>query len=158
MSHQLSAPTLGYVDRRRGYKSDDESHLVGATIFTANAAGTTLTLVGADGALATGVNVVRVGDEGKIFNSAGVVREEKIVRVIAVASSTGTTTVTFSPTISTNTASGDTLRLVGPSNMYSNAEMDRRLAQLGFTASRVAIMTENDKIYQIRQLDDPGSI
>jgi photosystem II stability/assembly factor-like uncharacterized protein len=159
MSHQLSPPVSGYVDRRRGYKSDDESHLVaGGAAFTANAAGTTTTIVGADATLATGINVIRVGDEGKIFNSAGAAKEEKIVRVTGAASSTGTTTVTFTPALLANTASGDNFRPVGSGNVYSNAEMDRRLVQLGFTAARVATMTENDKMYQIRQLDDPSSI
>jgi hypothetical protein len=36
--------------------------------------------------------------------------------------------------------------------------MDRRLVALGLTAARVALMTENDKVYQIRILDDAGSL
>lgn len=158
MSHQLSPPALNYVDRRRGYRRDDESHAVGPVVFTANATGTFSSIVGADATLATGANVVRMGDECKLFNAAGAVRSETIVTITSVSSATGSTTVAFTPTLTVASASGDTLRLVGPMNMYSNAEMDRRLVQLGFTAARVATMTENDKIYQIRQLDDPGSI
>lgn len=158
MSHQLSPPSLGYVDKRRSYKNDDESHLVGATIFTANAAGTTNTIVGIDAVIGSGINVVRYGDEFKLFNTLGNLKEEKIFRVTGAASSTGTTTVTFTPPAAVATASGDTARLVGPMNMYSNAEMDRRLATLGFSANYISKMTENDKIYQIRTLDDPGSL
>lgn len=158
MSHQLSPPELGYVDRRRGYKSDDESHLLGGiSAFTCNAAGSTTTAVGALPTPATNANVIRVGEEFKIFTAAGAVKEEKIFTVTAVAVAAGTT-VTFSPAAAVATASTDVLRLVGTQNTYSNAEMDRRLIALGFTAARVATLTENDKMYQIRQLDDPDSI
>jgi hypothetical protein len=158
MSHQLSPPALAYVDRRRGYRFDDESHLVGPVTFTANAAGTFATIVGADANLSTGANIIRLGDEVTLFSSSGAVKDGRTFRVTSITSATGTTTVGVTPNFMVATVSGDTLRLVGPMNMYSNAEMDRRLVQLGFTASRVATMTENDKIYQIRQLDDPGSL
>lgn len=161
MGHQLGAQGYAsdYVDRRRGYRFDDETRIVaGGAIFTANAGGTTTTLVGADATLATGVNVVRVGEEFVLTTSAGVLKENTVFRVTSVASAAGTTTVTFTPAAATATASTNQARPVGLSNTYSNAEMDRRLVQLGYPASRVATMTENDKLLQIRTLDDPGSL
>lgn len=159
MTHQLELITHpGYIDKRRSYKNDFESRIVsGPTVFTANAGGTTTTIVGANATPATNTNVIRTDEEFKIFNSSGVLKEETVFRatVIAVAAST---TVTFTPAAAVATASGDFLRLVGASNVYSTGDMDRRLVALGFTAARVATMTENDKLYQIRTSDDPGSI
>lgn len=160
MTHQLGHGTLpGYVDKRRTHLSDFENRIVttGAQ-FTANAGGTTTTLVGADATLATGVNVMRVGDEFKLFNSAGAVKQETVFRVTSVASSAGTTTVTFTPAASGATASGDNARLVGYYNTQSTGDKDRRLAALGFSTARIATMTENDKDFQIRVSDDPGSL
>ena len=157
MTHQLTPPAIGYVDKRRTYKDDFETRTVmGGAAFTANAGGTTTTLVGADATLATGANVMRVGEEFKLFTTAGVQKQETVFRVTSVASSAGTTTVTFTPAASGATASGDNARLVGAAN--STGDMDRRLVALGFTAARVATMTENDKMYQLRVSDDPGSI
>src|SRR5690242_19609738 len=56
------------------------------------------------------------------------------------------------------TVSGDTARLVGNQNLTSTGEKDRRLVALGFSAAYVAKLTENDKDYQLRVSDDPGSI
>ncbi len=159
--HQLGVvgEVIGYVDKRRGFKDDFETRVVsGPAIFTANAGGTTTTIVGADATLATGVNVVRVGEEVKLFNSAGSVKQEVVFRVTSVASSAGTTTVTFTPAASGATASGDNLRLVGVSNQYSNAEMERELTRLGYSAANIAKMGANDQAYAIRVGSDPGSI
>lgn len=159
MTHQLgSAPAPGYVDKRRGYRDDFESRIVtGPVVFTANAGGTTATIVGANAAPATGTNVVRIGDVFKLFTSGGVLKQETVFRVtgIAVAAST---TVTFTPAAAANTASGDTMRLVDSDAWGSTGAKDRRLAALGFTATRIASMTENDKDYQLRVSDDPGSL
>lgn len=159
MTHQLgNSIDVGYVDKRRSYRDDFETRIVaGPVVFTANAGGTTTTIVGANAAPATNTNVIRVDEEFKLFNSSGVLKEEKVFRVTGVAVA-GSTTVTFTPAAAANTASGDTLKLVGVSNQYSSGEMDRRLAALGFSAARIATMTENDKQYQIRVSDDPGSI
>jgi len=153
LTHQLTAPHTGYVDKRRSRSDDFESRVVtGGAQFTANAGGTTTTT------LATGVNVMRVGDEFKLFTSAGVLKQETVFRVTSMSSSAGTTTVTFTPAAAVATASGDNARLVGMYNLQSTGDMDRRLVVLGFTAARVATMTENDKAYQLRVSDDPGSI
>jgi hypothetical protein len=160
MTHQLTPPLATYVDKRRAYKDDQESRVVvGSAFFTANAGGTTSTIVGALAAYpgATATNVVRIGDEFKLYNSSGVLKEEKVFRVtnIAVAAST---TVTFTPAAATATASGDNCRPVDSDAYGSSGNMDRRLVELGYTAARVAQMTENDKMYALRTLDDPGSL
>lgn len=159
MTHQLGvAIAPGYVDKRRSYKDDFETRVVdGATVFTANAGGSTTTIIGANATPATGVNVVRLGEEFKLFNSSGVLKQETVFRVTGVAVA-GSTTVTFTPAASGNTASGDIMRLVGLSAQYSTGEMDRRLIGSGISAARVATLTENDKQYQLRLLDDPGSL
>lgn len=158
--HQLgnsSAP--GYVDRRRKFKEDFETRVVaGPVIFTANATGTTTTIVGANAAPATPTNVVRIGEEFKLFNvTTGTLKEETVFRITAVAVA-GSTTVTFTPAAAVAPISGDTMKLVGYSNQYSSAEKDRRLAELSVSAARIALMTDNDKDYQLRVLDDPGSL
>lgn len=160
MTHQLTAVAAapGYVDKRRSYRNDFETRVVsGPVVFTANGAGSTTTIVGANAAPATNTNVVRVGDEFKLFTSAGVLKEETVftVTVQAVA---GSTTLTFTPAAAVATASTDTMKLVGTNSNYSSAEMDRRLIVLGFTAARVASLSENDKMYQLRISDDPGSL
>ncbi len=154
MTHQIGTP--GYVDKRRKAKDDFESRVVsGPTVFTANAGGTTTTIVGANAAPATATNVVRIGDEFKLFNSSNALKEETVFRITGVAVA-GSTTVTFTPAAAVATASGDYIREVG---LYlSNGEKDRRLADLGFSAARIATLTENDKDYQLRQSDDPDSI
>lgn len=161
--HQLGVvgEVIGYVDKRRLYRDDFETRVVsGPVVFTANAGGTTTTLVGANMAADTGVigtNVARKGDEFKLFNSSGVLKQETVFRVTAVVVA-GSTTVTFTPAAAVATASGDNYRLVGVSNQYSNNEMERRLAELGFSAQRIATLTANDMAYQLRVSDDPGSI
>jgi len=162
MTHQLTATMAPeYVDKRRSYRNDFESRVVGGPVaFTTNAGGTTTTAVGANADPTTGVigtNVMRQGDEFKLFSAAGVLKEETVFRVTAIAVA-GSTTVTFTPAAAVATISTDTLRLIGGMNQYSSAEMDRRLVQLGFTAARVATLTENDKQMQIRISDDSGSL
>lgn len=154
---QTAAP--GYVDKRRAYKGDFESRVIaGPVIFTANATGTTTTIVGANAAPATPTNVVRIGEEFKLFNvTTGTLKEETVFRITAVAVA-GSTTVTFTPAAAVAPISGDTMKLVGYSNMYSSGEKDRRLAELSVPASRIAMMNDNDKDYQIRLLDDAGSL
>src|ERR1044072_6602326 len=161
MGHQLGVQgdTVGYVDLRRGYRFDEETRVVGGPVlFTCNATGSTTTAVGANATSgATTPNTVRVGEEFKLFTSANVIKVEKVFRITNVAVA-GSSTITFTPAAATAPVSGDKLMPVGFNNNYSNAEMDRRLVELGFTAARVATMTENDKLMQIRALDDPGSL
>lgn len=160
MTHQIGGGTLpGYVDKRRLYRDDFENRMVAtAAQFTANGAGSTTTIVGADATLATGVNVIRVGDEFKLFTTAGVLKQETVFRVTSAASSTGTTTVTFTPAATGATASGDNARLVGYYNTQSTGDKDRALVVLGFTTARIATLSENDKDYQLRVSLDAGSI
>lgn len=163
MTHQLGVvgEVVGYVDKRRSYRDDFETRVVcSGNVFAANASGTTTTIVGANADPTTGqqgVNVMRLGEEFKLFNSSGILKQETVFRVTSIAVA-GSTTVTFTPAALVATASGDTIKLVGVTNQYSNAEVDRRLTQLGFTAARIATLTENDKAYQLRVSDDPGSI
>ncbi|MFY3741635.1 MAG: hypothetical protein HMLIMOIP_002093 [Candidatus Nitrosomirales archaeon] len=159
MTHQLTAMLAPeYVDKRRSYRNDFETRVVaGPVVFTANAGGSTTTIVGANAAPGAGTNVVRIGDEFKLFTAAGVLKEETVFTVTAIAVA-ASTTVTFSPAAAAATISTDTMKLVGNYNQNSSAEMDRRLAVLGFTTARINTMTENDKQYQLRVSDDPGSI
>jgi hypothetical protein len=161
MTHQIgpSGEVAGYVDKRRGYKNDLEVHISAGPhpIFTANAGGTTTTIVGANAAPGAGTNVVRNGDSFRLFTAAGAVKEETVFTVTGQAVA-GSTTVTFSPAAAVATASGDVMRLVGFSNEYSNAATDRRLVAAGFSALYVSKLTENDKNYQLRVTDDPDSI
>ncbi len=160
MTFQIGhAAAPGYVDKRRAARTDDfETRIVsGPTLFTANAGGTTTTIVGANATPSTNTNVLRIGDEFKLFTSAGVLKQEVVFRVTAVAVA-GSTTVTFTPAASANTASGDICRLVGYENLQSTGNKDRRLAAIGFSTTYISRLTENDKDYQLRVSDDPGSI
>jgi len=161
MTHQIGVvgEVIGYVDKRRSYRDDLETRVVaGPVVFTANATGTTTTIVGANAAYPAATNVMRLGDEFKLFNvTTGTLKQETVFTVTGIAVA-GSTTITFSPAALTAPISGDTVKLVGVGNQYSNAEVDRRLVAIGFTAARVATLTENDKAYQIRISDDPGSI
>ena len=160
MTHQLGvvADATGYADKRRLFRNDFETRVVtGPTMFTANAGGTTTTIVGANAAPAANTNCLRLDEEFKLFTAAGVLKEETVFRVTVVAVA-GSTTVTFTPAAAVATASTDFAKLVGLANQHSSGDMDRRLVALGFTALRVATMTENDKAYQLRISDDPGSI
>lgn len=161
MTHQLGVvgEVVGYVDKRRIYRDDFETRVVaGPVVFTANGTGTTTTVVGANAAYPAATNVMRIGDEFKLFNvTTNTLKEEKVFTVTGIAVA-GSTTITFTPAAAVAPISGDTVKLVGVSNQYSNAEVDRRLVQIGFTAARVATLTENDKAYQLRISDDPGSL
>jgi hypothetical protein len=156
VTHQIGDNLIGYLDKRRLRQDDFESRVVGGPVFfTTNAGGTTTTAVGANAAPGTNTNVVRIGDEFKLFTSAGVLKQETSFRVTGVAVA-GSTTVTFTPAASVATVSGDTMREVGLG--YSTGEKDRRLVDLGFSATYVSKLTENDKDFQLRISDDPGSL
>lgn len=160
MTHQLGVISeTAYIDKRRSYKNDFETRIVAgpSPLATANAGGSTTTFVCANAAPATNTNVVRNGDEFKLFTSGGALKEETVFTVAsqAVAAST---TITFTPAAAAATASGDVMRRVSLDNQASSADMDRRLIALGFSSATVAKMTENDKTYQIRTSDDPTSL
>jgi hypothetical protein len=159
MTHQLAvAIDVGYVDKRRKFRDDFETRVVtGPVMFTANAGGTTTTIVGANATPATNTNNIRLDDEFKLFTAAGVLKEETVFRVTAVTVA-GSTTITFTPAAAVATISTDTVKTVGLANLHSSADLDRRLVALGFTPLYVSKLTENDKAYQLRISDDPGSL
>ena len=156
---------FNYVDKRkvqdRGVANPNTrvSEQV-ANTFTANAGGTTTTLVGANATVATGVNVIRPGERFRLFNGSGVLKEEKVFTVTGVAAA-GSTTVTFTPAAAATTASGDIAKLID-SGVYSDeAALDAALTAISgtsYTAARLASMTQNDKIYAIRTHLEPDSI
>ncbi len=160
MTHQIgNTATPSYVDKRRLVRTENlETTIVtGPVIFTANGSGTTTTVVGANATPSTNTNVLRIGDEFKLFTAAGALKQEQVFRVTAVAVA-GSTTITFTPAAAVATASGDTCRLVGYENTQSSGNKDRRLIALGFSAAYVSRLTENDKDLQLRHSDDPGSL
>jgi hypothetical protein len=160
MTHQISPMTHpGYVDKRRKANNELESRIVtGPVVFTANATGTTTTIIGANATPNTGTNIMRLDDEFKLFNvTTGTLKEETVFRVTAIAVA-GSTTVTYTPASAVAPISGDTVKLVGNDNLASTGEKDRRLATIGFSAAYILKLTENDKDYQLRISDDPGSI
>lgn len=149
----------GYVDRRRSYKNEHENRVVtGPAIFTANATGTTTTIVGSDADITDSTNVVRIGEEFKLYDSSDELKEETVFRITEVATDTTDTTVTFIPAAAEATASGDYAKKVGYEHHESTASKDRRLVALGVSSTLVQKMTENDKDYQLRVLDDPESL
>lgn len=159
--HMLTPPDQSFTDKRRGARADENTRRVGKTFFTTNAAGTTTTAVGADGVVATGVNVVRLGDKFKLFSSTDVLKEETVFEVTTVASASGTTTVTFTPAAAAASGSGTTLRFVGVDDYKDNESLDERLTAISsslYTQATLDKMTQNDKVYAIRLADDPGSL
>ena len=160
MADVMVGNLLGIVDKRWNGKGDSIL-AVGKTIFTANDAGTTTTIVGADATLATGVNVVRVGEKGKLFNSSAALKEETTFTVTGVATAGSVTTVTFTPAAAGATASGDTFRKVGYEDADDLASLDTRLNAIdgtAYSAKHLRIMSLNDKRYALRVHDDTGSL
>lgn len=160
-THQIgNSVETGYIDKRRASLTPDfNTHTTrGVALFTANGAGSTTTIVGANAAPGTDdTNVIRRGEKFRLFNSSGVLKQETVFTVsnIAVAAST---TVTFTPAASGATASGDVARQVGTSDLVSQATLDTRLLALGYTQAQVDVMTENDKVFAVRTRDDPGGM
>lgn len=160
--------SVSLTDKRRtGAQARQNSHLVSRkTMFTANAAGTATTLVGADATLGTGANVVRIGDKFKLFASAAAAtastpKEDTVFTVTNVASATGTTTVTFSPAAAAATANGNVARLVSLDDLMDEANLDAALTALDgvtYSAAKLLSMTQNDKIYAYMLLTNRDSI
>ena len=100
---------FAYVDKRKvanpGSPGDSFTHESGPTIFTANAGGTTTTLVGANATPgAANTNVIRVGEKFRLVNAAGVAKVETVFTVTNVVVA-GSTTVTFTPAAKVATVS-----------------------------------------------------
>jgi hypothetical protein len=158
-THQISSNVeLGFIDKRRNSSDSNTRVTRGIALFTANGAGTTTTLVGANAAPGTDdTNVIRRGEKFRLFTSAGVLKQETVFTVTGVAVA-ASTTVTFTPAASGATASGDVARQVGVSDLTSQATMDARLLALNYSQANIDRMTENDKVFAIRTHDDPGGI
>lgn len=151
---------LGTIDKRRGRRDTRKRGPVGRIIFTANAAGTTTTLVGANAAPATDTNVVHLNEMFKLFTAAGVLKEETTFKITAVAVA-ASTTVTFSPAAAVATASTDVAKIVSVDDYSDSESMDSRLTALDgayFTAARLRQMNDNDKRNAIRLRSDPNSL
>ena len=169
--HMLVPPEQGFIDKRSGTAGrsvgDPNTHRAYGKIngvtkeaFVANGAGTTTTIVGADATLASSVNVIRVGERFVLQNSSNVEKENTVFTVTGVASAAGTTTVTFSPAAAGATASGDKAVLVASDPYDDNSTLDARLTAISattFTPARLDTMTQNDKVYALRVMDDPNN-
>lgn len=153
---------LGYVDKRKALSAsaDASTHIRnrGVAAFTANGAGTTTTIVGANAAPQTNDNnVIRRGDKFVLYTGAGALKQETVFTVTGVAVG-ASTTVTFSPAASGATASGDVARFLGLTDVRDEQSLDARLLTLNYTQSQINQMTQNDKIYAVRLADDAESI
>lgn len=164
MAHlQDSNVNINVVDKRRALtaRADSRTHtrIKSLAPFTANAGGTTTTIVGANAAPGTNDNnTLRRGDEFALYTSGGILKEETIFTVTGIAVA-GSTTVTFSPAAAVATANGDFARFVGTADYKDEADLDARLTTLGGAyASNINVMNQNDKIFALRTADDPESI
>lgn len=154
--------TSSVVDKRRAVSTagDGESHYTSRSIaaFTANGAGSTTTIVGANAAPGTNDNnVIRRGDEIQLFTAAGAKKEETVFSITGVAVA-GSTTVTFTPAAAVATASGDVARVVSRRDLDSIQSMQDRLVGLGRSDSDINNMTANDMEFAIRYADNQDSI
>lgn len=157
-THQIGSIQLDFIDKRRT-QPDSNTHITrGVALFTANGAGTTTTIVGANAVPNTDdTNVIRRGEKFRLFTAAGVLKQEAVFTVTTIAVA-GSTTVTFTPAAAVATASTDVARQVGTSDLVSQATLDTRLLAIGYTQLNIDKMTENDKVYAVRLADDPGSM
>lgn len=163
-TYLLSKPDIGFVDKYRSGRltSSFGSSIASAAqagttaLFTANGAGTTTTLVGAAASLTASTNCARIGERFILVDSTGKIKENTVFEVTA---HNGTTTITFTPAAGAATASGDKAILVDGA-YGDNDTMDRRLLTAGgiYTQAYLDKMTQNDKVYAIRQLENADSV
>lgn len=157
----MSDSTLQFsvTDKRKALsnKADQFNHYkTNVTAFTCNGAGTTTTLVGANAAPATNdANIIRRGEKFKIYATAGdaLPKEETIFTVtgIAVAAST---TVTFTPAAAAATANNNVAKFVDSDPLSDEASLDAALTAINgttYSATKLASMTQNDKVWAYRQ-------
>ena len=161
--HMLTPPETGFVDKRKSATgksvADQNSRVVGDILFTANAAGTTTTIVGAN-ATVGGANTIRVGEKGKLFTSGGALKEETVFKVTNVAAA-ASTTVTFTPAAAVATANGDVFKRVTDDTFLDNESLDSALNAFNgtlYSQANLDKMTQNDKVYALRLIKDPGSL
>lgn len=159
-TNQIVPPSHNFTDPRRTTSpANGSTTKEGKTVFTANAAGTTTTIVGLT-AGANGSNAVQVGERFFVHDAGGaVVDNYKVVTCTAIAKAANDT-VTFSPALSVATANGYTLKTATPIAYGDNDALDLRLLEIGgiYTQAYIDTMTQNDKIYAVRLSDDPNSI
>lgn len=153
---------LNFVDKRRATSvaADPSMHTSSKSVagFTANATGTVNTIVGANAAPGTNDNnVIRRGEEFQLFTAGGAKKEETIFTVTSIAVA-GSTTVNYTPASAVAPVSGDVARLVGMADYEDNNDLDARLVTLGYTDTQINNMTQNDKVFAIRQADNPDGI
>jgi hypothetical protein len=150
--------SMGVVDKRHK-QGDASDRIVGRAVYTANAGGTTTTLVGAAPAFDVGTNVMRLKDRFKLYTAGTTLKEETVFTVTAL--NAAGTSVTFAPAAAVATVSTDVARKVSAETYFDEAAMDARLTELNgayYTAARLLQMTFNDKRYALRVLDDPAGI
>ena len=150
--HTLSRPEIGAIEKNKTGRGPQGSLMAaGDRIFTATGAGTTTTMVGAAANLSTSTNCARIGERFVILDTAtGKLKEDKVFQVTA---HNGTTTITFTPAAAVATASGDRAIPVG-GTFADNDGLDQYLLAAGgvYTQAYVDKMTQNDKVYAIRQM------
>jgi hypothetical protein len=154
-THQLTHLEKNWVDIRKSSRADSEMHSpIGSyqgsnpAVFTANATGTTTTLVGASANLTTSLNVLRIGEKFVLFDSTGKAKEDTVFKVTA---HNGTTTVTFTPAAKVATASGDVAKIVASDATDSMQSLDDALIATGkYTQASCDKLSTNDKIYALR--------
>lgn len=160
VTHLLASPEAGWLDKYRSGKLTDADDFIASAagvIFTATGAGTTTTLVGTAASLTTSLNCARIGERFVLADSAG---KPKDNQVFTVTAHNGTTTITFTPAASAATASGDKAVLVSGSPYADNASLDQKLLAIGgvYTQAYIDKLTQNDKVYAIRQFENPDSV
>lgn len=158
------ALNVGFVDKRKsgGGKAaaDGFSHVQSRFVLATATGGTTTTIVCANatpGTETATTNVVRIGDNFRLFTAAGVLKEETVFTVTAVAVA-GSTTVTFTPAAAAVVANTDVARMVGMDGVEDNESIDATLTKLQgatYTAAVLRAMNQNDKVFALRHLTDP---
>jgi len=130
--------------------------------FTANGAGTSTTIVGAN-AQASAASL-KVGDRVRLYVAANTLKDILLFTITNIAVA-GSTTITFTPatTGAVATASTDYISQsldisdITTTVSYADiASLDARLLAIGgaFTQLRLNSMTVNDKFYALRLADD----
>lgn len=156
---------VSITDKRKALsnKADAHNHYkTNVAPFTCNAAGTTTTLVGANAAPGTNDNnVVRRGEKFKIYATAGdaLPKEETIFTVTGVAVA-ASTTVTFTPAAAQATANNNVAKWVDSDPLADEASLDAALTAINgttYSATKLASMTQNDKIWAYRQAVEADS-
>lgn len=161
--NMLGSIEVNFVDKRRAMGPGADSQLktaTGSLLMTANATGTTTTAVGALATPATGTNAIRIGDTFKLFTAANVLKEEKVFTVTAIAIA-ASQTVTYAPASAVASVNTDKLIQTGADAYEDEVALDAALnafSNTTYSAANLRLMTQNDKVWAVRTVLDPGSI